>query len=337
MIKHSAPTIGEEEIEAVTQVLRSGNLAQGTEVEAFERECAEFVGRRYGVAVSSGTAALHMALAALGVSSDSVVALPAYACSAIITAVCLQGGVAALCDVGPEGNLDLATLPDAYDVATVAHLFGAPAGLPSGTDVIEDIAQSLGGETGKATRVAVASFYATKLMTTGEGGMVLTDDAGIAEFVRDRRDYDNRDDFIPRYSYKLTDIQAAIGRAQLRKLPSYIERRREIADKYLDALGDLPMAMPAREGHVFFRFVVQTDEREPLRDHLQQCGIEAKQPVFQPTHRYFSDKPSNGHVRLRGSYPGAEVAHERGLSLPIYPSLLERDVSHVIDSVRRFF
>ena len=335
MIRHSAPTLGDAEAEAVTEVLRSGQLAQGKQVEAFEQECAAFVGRKYGVAVSSGTAALHLALAALGVTENSIVALPTYACAALATAVQMQRGTSALCDVGPDYNLDLGTLPEEVDVSIAAHLFGATASLPKSGSCIEDIAQSLGGDTGTATDVAIASFYATKLMTTGEGGMLLTDDADLAAFARDRRDYDNRDDWLPRYSYKMTDMQAAMGRVQLQRLPGFIARRREIAQQYLDAFRDLPIELPSGSGHVFFRFVIRTGQRESLEGRLADAGVEAKRPVYRPAHLYARDPLAHGDFRLRDSYPGADAAHAQALSLPIYPSLLEDDVAHVIDSVRR--
>ena len=326
MIPHSKPCIGEEECEAVVRVVRSGMLAQGVEVEAFEAECAALVGRGYAVAVNSGTSALHLALGALGVGWVDPVAVPSYACAALITAVHLQRARAILCDVGQDFNLDAGAVPAMCRVAIVPHLFGGPAQLPAGPTVIEDIAQSMGGDTGKATPVAVTSFYATKLMTTGEGGMLLTDDQGLADYARDRRGYDNRDDFEVRFPYKMTDFQAALGRVQLERLPGFVERRRAIAARYQEAFAGLPLRLPNPEGHVFFRYVAATRERDALQAHLAHAGVEAKPPVYRPAHHY-----------LGGEYPGAEAAHLECLSLPIYPAMVEREVSHVIDSVRRFF
>lgn len=337
LIRHSAPLIGEEEVAAVSRVLYSGSIAQGLEVEAFEEECAALVGRRFGIAVSSGTAALHMALNALAVDEDTIVAVPSYACASLLTAISLQRGRHALCDVGSDFNLDAATLPDRFHAAIVPHLFGAPAQLPPGKTIVEDIAQSIGGETGKQAPIAVASFYATKLMTTGEGGMVLCDDPDIAEHVRDRRDYDNRENFVPRFAYKLTDMQAALGRVQLRRLPEFIARRHEIAYRYLEAFRDLPLELPDPDGHVFFRFVVCTDRREAFETHLNDEGIEAKRPVFRPAHRYFETGGQQGEADSQGGYPGSDRAHDRAVSIPIHPAMQDVDVEAAIAAVCRFF
>ena len=324
-VPHSAPYLGPEEEEAVVRVLRSGRLAQGPEVSAFEEECAAFVGRRHAVAVSSGTAALHLVLQALGLPQRAHVALPSYGCASLITAARLHRAEPVLCDIGDDLNLDPLCVPPHTAAVIVPHLFGAPAPIPEGL-VIEDIAQSMGNGTGKASRVAITSFYATKLVTTGEGGMVFTDDDSLAACVRDRRDYDNRDDFVTRHNYKLTDMQAAIGRVQVKRLPDFLLRRRDIAERYSRAFDGLPLLLPRASGHAFFRYVVSTGRRGELETHLAACGVEAKRPVYRPAHHY-----------LGGVFPHAERAHAECLSLPIYPKLVDESVDHVIDSVLQFF
>lgn len=331
IVAHSRPALGEEEVEAAAGVLRSGRLAQGAEVEAFEREAAEWVGRRYAVALSSGTAALHLALEALEAGR---VAVPAYACAALLTAAHQRGATAILHDVDGEFNLDTAGAVGEFVVVT--HAFGKAARVEHGAGTIEDIAQSIGGGAGRRGIAAVASFYATKLMTTGEGGMVLTDDAALAGFVRERRDYDNRDEYLPRFNYKMTEFQAALGRVQLRRLPDFIARRREIAARYDEAFAGLPITRPTSENHVYFRYVIKTDARDALAEHLNGDRIEAKRPVYKSAHLYFQDGPREG-VELRGAYPGADDAERRALSLPIYPSMVDGEVRRVIDSVLRFF
>lgn len=331
MIPHSRPTIGDEEVAAAERVLRSGHLAQGREVEALEAECASFVSRKYGVAVNSGTAALHLALAALEFGPGRTAAVPAYACASLLHAVHLSGASVELTDVGEDANLDRACLNGRHHGGIVAHLFGAPAAIPGTHPFIEDIAQSLGGDTGRATPIAVASFYATKLMTTGEGGMLLTDDPTIAEFARDRRDYDNRDDFVTRYPYKMTDLQAAIGREQLRKLPRFVERRREIAASYREALKETPVTLPGGDAHVYFRFVLRTPERDAAIGRLAERGVEAKRPVHRPLHHVFVAKPPD-FVHLNAAYPNADLWHETALSLPIYPALTDAETQRVIDA-----
>lgn len=330
-IPHSAVTIGGAEAEAAARALRSGYLSQGPEVAAFEEECAAFVGRAYGIAASSGTAALHLALEAADAVDECPVALPTYACASLPAAVELAKGYPDLCEVGHDFNLDPASVPKEDEVAILPHLFGAQARLPNCKTVIEDIAQSIGGPTGRASLAAVASFYATKLMTSGgEGGMVLTDDPGIAEYVRDRRDYDNRADDARRQNYKLTEVQAAVGRVQLRRLPEFVDRRRAIAGRYEEAFRGYPMRLPSGEGHVYFRYVVQTPRRDALERALRDAGIEAKRPVYLPAHRV-------PRYAGAGPFPVADEVHARCLSIPIYPSLTEEAVTVIIEAVKRFF
>ena len=331
-VRHSAPFLGEEEEEACTRVLRSGNLAQGKEVAAFEEECAAFMQRRYAVALNSGTSSLHLALAALGVQAGNFVAMPSYVCAALLTAVRMQGAEAALCDIGPDYNIAADKVPEGM-VTIVPHLFGAPASLPEQARVIiEDVAQSMGGGSGRRGKVAVTSFYATKLMTTGEGGMVFTDEEALADFIRDRRDYDNRDDFVLRYSYKMTDLQAAMGRVQLKRLPRFIERRREIAARYTAAFQELPMRLPGGEGHVYFRYVVALEQRDALAQWLSRRGIEAKRPVYRPAHHYEAEGVCSGEPLAE-----SDKAHRQALSLPLYPALDDAQVDYVIESVCSFF
>lgn len=325
-IPHSATTLGPEESKAAARVIESGRVSQGAEVEAFEDECAAFVGRRYGVAVNSGTSALQLALHVLGVNGGSRVAQPSYACASLITATHQQGAEPLLFDAAAEYNVDAELIADDCEAAIVVHLFGATASLPAHPRVIEDIAQSFGGKTGCGGVVSITSFYATKLMTTGEGGMLFTDDEALADDAHDLRDYDNRDVYRPRHAFKMTDIQAAIGRVQLETLPEFLVQRRSIAARYHEAFDQLPLDLPRRNDHVFFRYVVALDQRDALETRLQRLGIDAKRPVYRPAHRY-----------LGGECPGADRAHRRCISLPIYPALGTSDVNRVIDAVVRFF
>ncbi|HRK34014.1 MAG TPA: DegT/DnrJ/EryC1/StrS family aminotransferase [Candidatus Hydrogenedentes bacterium] len=323
-VPHSAPTTGADELAAVARVLESGHLAQGRETAAFEEACAAIVGRAHGVAVNSGTSALHLALEAVGVAEGDRVLMPSYGCAALSTAVTLSRAIPELADV--DDYFNLAPSNSDANFAVVPHLFGAVATLPSNPLVIEDIAQSIGGPSGRKGVAAIASFYATKLVTTGEGGMVLTDDEGLAEAVRDRRDYDNRDDFARRYNYKLTDLQAAVGRAQLSRLAGFIARRRMIAAAYDEAFRAFPMRLPSGREHIYFRYVVMTSERERLESHLQARGIEAKRPVYRPAHHYFGNH-----------YPMAERAHDEAVSIPIFPAMRDEQVDVVIRAVREFW
>jgi dTDP-4-amino-4,6-dideoxygalactose transaminase len=285
--------------------------------------------------VSSGTAALELALRALDVGPDAEVIVPTYACDALHHAVTRCGATAVLADADPA-TLTLSPVDAARRLGRrtraiiVPHAFGLAVDLAPfealGVPVIEDCAQALGARVGGRAagslgRLAVCSFYATKLMTTGEGGMVLGPPHLVAR-IRDLRDYDERVDLVPRGNAKLTDFQAALGRSQLGRLGVFIGRRRAVAAAYRRRLADLPCRLPADVGerHVYHRFVVSVEAPvEALLGAMGARGVTARRPVFRPLHRALG----------LGGYPEAERLWSACVSLPCYPSLTEDEVATV--------
>lgn len=330
MIPHSKPSLGTGEAEAAARVIATGMVAQGREVAAFEAECAARIGRTHGIAVSSGTAALHLAMAALELPEGARVAYPAYTCAALPCAIAMAGLEAMPRDVDADGNLLADAVPGGAGAVIVPHLFGKPAPLPqTAAPVIEDLAQSFGNGTGRAGVLAIASFYATKLLTTGEGGMVFTNDDGFAEHVRDLRDYDKRGDGKVRFNYKMTDIQAAIGRVQLQRLDGFLSRRREIAARYTDAWKDLPLLLPTHPDHAYYRYAVRPMpdagvSAQDLLTSLNSQGINAKAPVHPP------DPPPR-------DLPGAAAAFMEFVSVPIYPLLSDAEEIRIMRAVQDNF
>jgi perosamine synthetase len=329
MVPHSRPAAGPRERRALLRVLASGHWAPGPEVQRFEAEAARRVGRRHAIAVQSGSAALHLALLALRIGRGRRVAIPSYACAAVLNAVHYTGARPVLVDADERTlGLDPDAVPPSADAAIVPHMFGCPARLPRGLPVIEDCAAGLGEGLGARGVVAIGSFYATKLVAAGQGGIVLTDRADLAARIRDRVDYDNRPSYRVRYNYRMSDLTAALARVQLGRLARTLRARRRIAAAYRRGLRDLPLTLPEAAGHQYYRFVLQvTSGADALLAFLRRRGIEAKRPVFRPLHRTLG---------LTG-FPVADRIHRRGVSLPIYPSLSEADRARVIGAVRSFF
>jgi perosamine synthetase len=335
LIPHSRPHVSDEDAEAVARVVRGGQLAQGPEVEAFEREVAERVGVLAAAAVSSGTAALELALRALDVGIGTEVIVPSYACDAIYHAVTRCGARPVLADADPA-TLTMSAIDAKRRLSprtralVVPHAFGLAVDLGSfenlGVPIVEDCAQALGARVGARAagsqgRLAVCSFYATKLLATGEGGMVLGP-ADLVARVRDGRDYDERRDLVPRLNAKLTDMQAALGRSQLRRLDAFIARRRAIAAEYRRRLATSACRPPADAGdaHVYHRFVVEVDVPVPsVLTALQDRGVTARRPVFRPLHRALG---------LTG-YAETERLWNACVSVPCYPALTDDEVETV--------
>ena len=294
-----------------------------------------------GVATSSGTTALHLALLSFGVGPGDEVLLPSYVCSAPLHATYHSGATPVLVDVDPTtGNMDPDDLKKRLTSKSKAiiavHLFGLPAAIDDivalGLPVIEDCAQSLGANLegkmlGTLGAISIYSFYATKLITTGEGGMLLSSDPDLLARAKDIRDYDKRDNFSVRFNYKMTDLQAALGRSQLKKLERFLGQRGELARVYSEQLAALPCTLPLeQEGRIYCRYVVSINGNiTGLIQKLVNMGIEVARPVYRPLHRYFSLE----------NYPGAEMAWNSYVSLPIHPSLTSQDVHRVCQALQQ--
>ena len=344
LIHHSMPTLGEVEAEALARVVASGYLSRGPEVERFERVMAERLGRGGAVAVGSGTQALELALRVLGVGPGDEVILPSYTCSAVLDAVLAVGATAAPADVSPETlNLTLESaarrLSPRSRALVVPHMCGGAAPVEElrglGLPVVEDCAQCLGTAyrgrpVGGWGEVSVLSFYATKVLTTGYGGMLLGDDPAVLREARDLIDYDEREDYRPRLHPGFSELQAALGLVQVERLEEFVRRRRAVAGRYTEAFAGLPVELPGGEGHMYFRYVLRLREPgEPLVGWLAERRIEAKRPVYRPLHRY---------LRLsEEGFPASEWLHGQAVSLPVYPGLREAEVERVVEGVRSFF
>jgi dTDP-4-amino-4,6-dideoxygalactose transaminase len=340
LIPHSRPTLGADDVRAVARVVEGGQIAQGPEVAAFEVEVARRLGVSAAAAVSSGTTALELALAAVGVVHGDDVIVPTYGCDALHHAVVRARGRPVLADVDPRTQalaLDdvRRRLGPRTRAIIVVHAFGRAVDVTPfaalGVPVIEDCAQALGAvvsgrAAGAVGAAAICSFYATKLVTTGEGGAVGGPPATVAR-VREAREYDEHEDLSPRSNAKLTDLQAALGRSQLARLDGFIARRQAIARRYRARLAGLPCTLPEEAGpaHVYHRFVVEVERPvDTVIASLAARGVCVRRPVFRPLHRAIG----------AGGYPVAERLWERSVSLPCYPSLADAEVDAVADALR---
>lgn len=347
MIKHSCPTIGQPEAQALNSALKSKHLAQGNVVRRFEDSVAKYLSNKNikTIAVNSGSSALHLALLSLGTSAKDEVILPSYACSAILNAVNYTGAKPILADINKNSfNLSVESvkkkITSRTKVIILAHLFGFPAEtnkfLSLGIPIIEDCAQSIGAtyknkQVGTFGKLSVFSFYATKMLTTGYGGLVMSKDNKLTDKIRDLIDYDNRNDYITRYNYQMSDLSASLGLAQLKQLNQFIRRRRKIAAHYTRHLSSLNLSsliLPAEQPDTtstFYRYVIKHSQAGRIIRNLNRAGIEAKKPVYKPLHRYFGLNPSD--------FPNTEQAHRSAISLPIYPSLTDRDRNYITDNL----
>ena len=350
MIPHSRPAIGQEDFRATTEVLRSGQIAQGPWVERFECGMAGFFGLQGGVAVSSGTAALELALRALRIGAGDEVIMPSYVCPAPWLATQRVGAQATLVDIDLNTfNIDPLAACQAVTNKTraiiVPHLFGLPADLTAlerlGIALIEDCAQTLGATeqgrpVGTVGRLTVCSFYATKLLCAGEGGMVLSNEGALLERVRSLREYDGAPTLDPSScNLKLTDLQAALGLSQLGRLSTFHERRRFLATAYREALSSKAAvcpSVPSGRTHGYYRFTIRlphlrTDPEGLLGliSRLEQQGIHCRKPVFRPLHRYLD----------QSGFPNSDEADRTALSIPLYPDLTDDEVRQIQQSLTK--
>lgn len=367
------PLIEADDVHAVCEVLESGWITTGPKAAQFEQEFARFIGARHAIAVNSGTAALHVALDAIGVGEGDEVILPTLTFAATAEAVIYCKARPVLADVEPEiFNLDPLQVERALTPCTRAilpvHFGGHPCDMQPllqmarsrGCKVIEDAAHALparyrGQMVGTLGDLTCFSFYATKTITTGEGGMVTTGDDGWADRMRIMRLHGISKDAWKRYSaegswryeilapgfkYNLTDMQSALGLTQLAKCHSMWVRRSLLAERYSEALGaldafELPSVRPDVQ-HAWHLYVIRvcpgvlSMSRDQVIEELKQRGIGAS-VHFIPLHLHPYYRDRWGYQR--GDFPVAEDYFDRCLSLPLYPAMSDEDQARVIDAL----
>lgn len=374
VLPYGRQCVDEEDIRAVVAVLRSDWLTTGPTVQEFEEAFAAYVGARYAVAVNSGTAALHAAMFALGIGPGDEVIVPALTFAATANCVVYQGGTPVFADVDGETLLlDPAQVEKKITPRTKAIIGVDYAGQPCDYDrlraladrhgivLVDDACHALGGAdkgrpVGSLGTLNTFSLHPVKPITTGEGGIITTNDEGLARQMRVFRNHGITSDHRQReavggwfyemvdlgYNYRLTDIQCALGMSQLRKLASWVARRQHIARRYAEAFAELDVVRPLKVrpdvSHAYHLYVVGLEAERLQVDRAAIFAALRSEGIGVNVHYipvYFHPFYKKNFGDLRGSCPRAEAAYHRMLSLPIFPAMSERDVDDVIAAMRK--
>lgn len=355
-IPYGRQSVNAQDIEAVERVLSSAWLTQGPAVPEFEAALADRVGARHAISFSSATAALHGAAAAAGLGPGQTVHTSPNTFIASANCARYVGATPALLDIDPHTwNIDTNLVDHSVSALVAVHFAGLPmelAQLPHRPQVIiEDASHALGtrsasevvGECASSDMV-VFSFHPVKPITTGEGGMVTTNSDELAERLRQFRSHGitrsegadtwEYDAASLGFNYRMTDIQAALGSSQLRRLDSFLARRNELADRYRELLADLPVDLPpaAQSGglHGYHLFVIGVDNRRDVFQSLRRAGI-GVQVHYVPIHYH---GVSTDILIPHGGFPHAEHYYARAISLPVFPDLTDEEQDYVVATLR---
>lgn len=364
MIPYGKQTITEEDIQAVIDVLKSDYLTTGPKIFEFENAVAVYTDAKHGVAVSSGTAALHSAMHALNIGSGDEVIIPPMTFAATANCVIYQGGTPVFADIDQDTLLiDPEQVEKKITKKTKAIIGVDYAGQPCDWDRLREIADkhklalvadschAIGGEykgqkIGTLADMTIFSFHPVKHITTGEGGMVVSNNEEYAEKMRIFRNHGIASDANQRakigswfyemvdlgYNYRISDIQCALGISQLKKLPDWIKRRREIAGIYDQFFDENHIATPLTVnqdvGHAYHLYVVKVTNRDRIFSDLRAMGIGVN-VHYVPVHLHPHYMKSFGYGK--GLCPVAEEAYDQLLTLPLYPGMTNEDVGKVLN------
>jgi perosamine synthetase len=329
MIPHNRPTLGKEEEMACSRVLQKGWLSQGEEVQKFEDEFCDFLGLPHGhaVALSNGTASLYLALRVLNAENKKIL-FPGYVCSALRHAVSMANGKEQLIDVSPDSpNISKKDVNDIeHDISIIPHMYGLPIDIENNRNpIIEDCCQALGAKindefVGLKGDIGIFSFYVTKLMTSGgQGGMFISKNKELVDSARDYREFDLRNDTKKRFNFQMTDLQAAIGREQLKKLPSFLQKREEIFNIYKKEGFTLLDTDDEKKSPVRYRAIIKTSNPLKMIKNLEANGIKAIIPT--------EDWEILGSNKL---FPNSLKLSKETVSIPVYPSLTISEIDQIL-------
>lgn len=349
LIKHNSPCIDTLDIQSVMDVMRSGYIAEGPVVEQFEKEFGLKNVIPYCRAVINGTSAIYLGLLALKIEKGDEVLLPTYVCSALLNAIFMVGAKPVLADI-MEDDFNISVL-EIYKKITkktkaiiIPHIHGMPfshfSDIPEGISVLEDCATAIGSclngiPVGNSGNISIFSFYATKYITTGNGGMVCTHDAAIDRFVGDYREFDCCSIYKPRFNFQMGDLQASLGLSQLKRLEEIKLKRKIIAARYKEFFKEKGIEWQKADSDSLeynnYRLIIRIDNknRDRIKDGLEKMGISCIIPIdnYELLHNYL-------HLSS-GSFPVAEKIAASTLSMPIYPSLKENELDYVIECLTK--
>lgn len=355
MIPIAKPLIGKEEKKAVMEVLSSGMLIQGSRVERFERDFANYIGVKRAVATSSGTTALHLALLAAGIKKGDEVITTPFTFIATANSILFCGAIPIFVDIDERTfNLDASKIEEKISEKTKAiipvHLYGQPCDMDSIVEIAEehdllvigDAAQAHGAKykgkrVGSIADLECFSFYPTKNMTTGEGGMITTNDDEIVRTARVIRNHGSIERYEYSrlgYNYRMTDIAAAIGIQQLKKLDRFNRARMENVEYLTRELSDMegietPYCRPEVE-HVYHLYTIKCRGRDELAGYLEKNGIGYGIYYPEPLYRY-------PHLKKFGSELSiAEKTSKEVISLPVHPSIDKKDLDRIIEAIKEW-
>jgi len=360
MIPIVKPIIGDEEKKAVMEVLESGMLAQGAKVKELEEKFSKIAGTKYAVALNSGTAAIHASLHAIGIKPGDEVICPPFTFVATANPIVMEGAKVVFADVKYDTfNLNPAEvekkITDKTKAIIAVDLFGQPADYPNlqkiadnhNLHIIEDACQSVnanlnGKKAGSFGKAAAFSFYATKNLISGEGGMITTDDKEIAELAKRFRHHGQSEQtryeyYDLGYNYRMMDLQAAIALAQLDKIDDITDKRIENAKLLSEGLKEIKgITIPiVKENvkHVFHQYTIKCTKRDELMKSLKENNIGCA--IFYP-------KPLHLHPHFakmgykEGDFPVAERLSKEVLSLPVHPGVTKQNIQSIINTIKAY-
>lgn len=354
MIQHNKPLFDQDDQVAVATALNRGYVAQGREVELFEQELSAYIGIPHSILVNSGTTAIYLALFALRVGKGDEVILPTYVCSALLNAIYMIGATPVLVDVNDQDfNIDWEKVEERINSRTkaiiVPHIHGMPSYLPGSEfmniPIIEDCATAIGSfvqndagvsvHVGNKAYLSITSFYATKFCAMGYGGFVMTKNKELADAVINYREFDCVEEYQPRFNFQVSDLNAALGRSQLKKVSSFVERRKYINSRYDEVFDQkgISRQIPLLEcEYNNYRYIIRINEKDRVQfsSYLLEKGIKTIVPIesYELLHNYIKLSPNDFQI--------AENIAKTTLSIPIYPALLDEEVDYIIKTIKDF-
>ncbi|MCG3654177.1 DegT/DnrJ/EryC1/StrS family aminotransferase [Aliarcobacter butzleri] len=338
MVPHSKPSLDDRELEKIIEIYKTGNISVGYEIEIFEKKIADYIGKKYAIATSSGTTALHLLLYGMDIKESDEVIIPASVCPGVMHAIEYTGAIPVISDINQQDfNISVEYVKKLITTNTkliiIPHMFGLPSDIDElknlNIPIIEDCAQSIGAEykgkkVGCFGEASIFSFYATKMFTSIDGGMILTDNEKLAIKLKDLRYYGGKRDYKLRFNYKMQNINAAVGLIQFEKLKYFLNERKRLYNEYLKKftklqwikilnISDSPKKVSSN-----YRFIIKidNDKKEFFLNLCKKYGIILGDTIFEDLStfapKYFKEKLLNTQNLIISTY-----------SFPLYPNIDE--------------